>query len=120
MVFDYNEDSKKKKAMMVELGKKIRIARLESSMSQLQVGVALGVTDKTISGYESGRIAPPFDKLITLADMFKKPITYFLGSDPKEYKVASRLRAVEVALREVRKQLNEIRLISQNLELDDK
>jgi transcriptional regulator with XRE-family HTH domain len=87
-------------------------------MSQLQVGVAVGVSDKTISGYESGRIAPPIDKLVHLADLFKKPITFFLGADPKEYKVASRLRAVEVALREIRKQMNEIKLISQNVDLD--
>lgn len=119
MAHNFSEDQKRRKEMMIELGKKIRIARLEASMSQLQVGVALGVTDKTISGYESGRIAPPFDKLLALADLFKRPITYFLGADPKEYKVASRLRAVEVALRDIRKQLNEIRLLSHTVDLDE-
>lgn len=112
------EDQKKKTDLMKELGKRIRAARDEARMSQLQVGVALAVSDKTISGYESGRIAPPIDKLMQLADLFKKPISYFLGSDPREYKVASRLRAVEVGLREIRKQLNEIKLISQNVDLD--
>ena len=113
------EDTKKRQDLIRELGKRIRSARDESRMSQLQVGVSTGVTDKTISGYESGRIAPPIDKLLHLADLFKKPITYFLGSDPKDYKVASRLRAVEVSLRDIRKQLNEIKLVSQNLDLDD-
>lgn len=111
-------DEEKRAKLMMELAERIKIARNDSRMSQLQVGVALGVSDKTISGYEAGRIAPPIDKLILLADLFKKPVTYFLGSDPREYKVVSRLRAVEVALREIRKQLQEIKLISQNVDLD--
>ncbi len=114
----YEEEERRRKELMLELGKRIKIARDEARMSQLQVGVALGVTDKTISGYESGRISPPIDKLMSLADLFKKPITFFLGSDPREYKVSSRLRAVEVALREIRKQLNEIKLLSQTKDLD--
>ncbi len=112
-------DEKRKQQLMLELGRRIKIARDEARMSQLKVGVALGVSDKTISGYESGRIAPPIDKLLQLADLFKKPITYFLGSDSKDYKVASRLRAVEVALRDIRKQLQEIKLISQTVDLDN-
>lgn len=112
------EEHKKRLELTRELGRRIKIAREESHMSQLQVGVALGVSDKTISGYELGRIAPPVDKLIHLADLFKKPISFFLGADPREYKVASRLRAVEVALRDIRKQLNEIKLFSQTVDLD--
>jgi transcriptional regulator with XRE-family HTH domain len=113
-----NEDQQKRITLMKDLGKRIKIAREEAHMSQFQVGVSLGVSDKTISGYESGRIAPPIDKLMHLADLFKKPITFFLGADPRDYKVSSRLRAVEVALRDIRKQLNEIRLISQTVDLD--
>jgi transcriptional regulator with XRE-family HTH domain len=112
------EDQKRRDDLIRDLGKRIKIARMESGLSQLQVGVSLAVSDKTISGYESGRIAPPIDKLMQLADLFKKPITYFLGADPKEYKVASRLRAVEVALREIRKQLDEIKLASQTVDMD--
>lgn len=122
VIFDnsalYEEEDKRKKKLMSDLGQRIKSAREEARMSQLQVGVAIGVTDKTISGYEAGRIAPPIDKLISLADLFKKPITFFLGSDPREYKVSSRLRAVEVALREIRKQLQEIKVLSQTQDLD--
>lgn len=103
----------------VEIGKRLRIAREESRMSQLQVGVAVGVSDKTISGYESGRISPPIDKLVHLADLFKKPITFFLGADPKDYRVASRLRAVEMSLKEIKEQLTQIKLISQISDLDN-
>lgn len=115
----FEEEIKRKEALVKELGKRIKQAREEARMSQLQVGVSLGVTDKTVSGYESGRIAPPIDKLMSLADLFKKPITYFLGADPREYKVSSRLRAVEVALREIKKQITEIKFLSQNKDLDN-
>jgi transcriptional regulator with XRE-family HTH domain len=114
----FKEDLEKRKKLVSELGRRIKIAREEARMTQLQVGVALGVSDKTISGYESGRIAPPVDKLMELADLFKKPISFFLGADPREYRVSSRLRAVEVSLREVRKQLQEIKLLSQTTDLD--
>ncbi|MBL8015281.1 MAG: helix-turn-helix transcriptional regulator [Candidatus Doudnabacteria bacterium] len=112
-----NEADKRKK-MLKDLGERIRVAREESSKSQLQVGVAIGVSDKTISGYESGRIAPSIDKLMALAELFKLPIGYFLGSDPREYKVSTRLRAVEVSLNDLKTQLREIKLIAQALELD--
>jgi len=115
----FAEERRKRNSLIKEMGEKIKAARIEARLSQLKVGMALGVTDKTISGYESGRIAPPVDKLIVLADLFKKPIGFFLGADPRDYKVASRLRAVEVSLKEVKRQLNEIKLISQNKDLDN-
>ncbi len=105
--------------MMSELGKRLKQAREEARLSQLQVGVSLGVSDKTVSGYESARISPPIDKLVSLAELFKKPISYFLGADPREYKVVSRLRSIELALQDVKSQLKEIRFISQSVDLDD-
>lgn len=103
---------------MKTLGDRIKAAREEAKLSQLQVGVSLGVSDKTISGYESGRISPPIDKLQKLADLFKKPITFFLGTDPKDYKISSRLRAVEIMLRDIRRELREIKALSQSMDLD--
>ncbi|MBD3280379.1 helix-turn-helix domain-containing protein [Candidatus Dojkabacteria bacterium] len=103
---------------MNNLAEQIKSAREEAKLSQLQVGVALGVSDKTISGYESGRISPPIDKLHRLADLLKKPIGYFLGIDSRQYKVASRLRAVEIMLRDIRRELREIKALAQSTNLD--
>lgn len=103
---------------MSSLGENIKAAREEAKLSQLQVAVSLGVSDKTISGYESNRISPPIDKLQKLSDLLKKPITYFIGSDPRNYKVASRLRAVEIMLRDIRRELREIKALSQTINLD--
>jgi len=104
---------------MNTLGNRIKSAREDSKLSQLQVGVALEVSDKTISGYESDRITPPINKLLKLADLLKKPIGYFLGGDVKDYKVSSRLRAVEIALRDIRQELREIKLLAQKNNLDE-
>lgn len=103
---------------MKTLAERIKTAREDAKLSQLQVGVALGVSDKTISGYEAGRISPPIDKLQKLADLLKKPIGYFVGSDAREYKVSARLRAVEIMLREIRRELREIKILAQNQNLD--
>jgi transcriptional regulator with XRE-family HTH domain len=97
---------------MNTLGIKIKKAREDAKLSQLQVGVELKVSDKTISGYESDRIVPPVDKLLKLADLFKKPVTYFLGEDEREYQIAGRLRAVEIMLRDIRQELREIKILA--------
>ena len=104
---------------MTTLGLKIKSAREDSRLSQLQVGVALKVSDKTISGYESDRITPPIDKLLKISELLKKPISYFIGEDVKDYKIASRLRAVEIALRDIRQELREIKLLAQKNNLDE-
>jgi transcriptional regulator with XRE-family HTH domain len=103
---------------MTTIGTRIKKAREESRLSQFQVGSALDVSDKTISGYELDRIVPPIDKLMKLSDMLKKPIGYFLGSDVKDYKISSRLRAIEIMLRDVRKELREIKSLAQKNNLD--
>jgi len=104
---------------MTTLGIKIKSAREDSRLSQLQVGVALKVSDKTISGYESDRITPPIDKLLKLSELLKKPISFFIGEDVKDYKISSRLRAVEIALRDIRQELREIKLLAQKNNLDE-
>ena len=98
--------------MKSTLGERIKQARKEAKLSQLQLGVALRVSDKTISGYESNRISPPINKLQTIAELLKKPITYFLGVDERDYSIQARLRAVEITLREIRQELREIRLVA--------
>lgn len=100
--------------MQVTFGERIKQARKEAKLSQLQLGVALKVSDKTISGYESNRISPPIDKLQTIAELLKKPITFFLGIDERDYSVQARLRAIEIKLREIRQELREIRLVARD------
>jgi transcriptional regulator with XRE-family HTH domain len=105
--------------MSATFGQKLKTAREESRLSQLQVGVALQVSDKTVSGYESDRIIPPVEKMLKLADLLKKPISFFIGTDTKDYKISSRLRAVEVMLRDIRQELREIKTLAQKYGIDE-
>lgn len=66
-----------------KLGIKLKQARLESGLSQEQVGAQLGVTWEMISRYENGRTSP-LKHLESLANVYKKPISFFLGADEKD------------------------------------
>jgi transcriptional regulator with XRE-family HTH domain len=46
-----------------DFGEKLRSARLYKGMSQRSLGLALGLSDKTISSYESGRSYPSLEIL---------------------------------------------------------
>ncbi|MBS1098643.1 helix-turn-helix transcriptional regulator [Gluconobacter sphaericus] len=60
-----------------ELLKKIKSARKDAQMTQVQVAIALNLTQSFISKLESGerRIDPI--ELKILAKIYKKPITFF-------------------------------------------
>lgn len=103
---------------MQNIGDRIKQARKEANLSQLQLGVALKVSDKTISGYESDRISPPVDKLIQIAELLKKPVNYFLGLDEKDYTIQARLRSIEIKLQDIRQELREIKLVSKGKGVD--
>lgn len=63
-----------------KIGIKLKQARLESGLSQEQVGAKLGVTWEMISRYENGRTSP-LKHLETLTEIYKKPINFFLGTE---------------------------------------
>ena len=94
----------------MKIGKRIRAARENASMSQKDIAKIIGVSDKTISGYEADRILPPLDKLLQLALQLKLPITYFVGNDSKDYKLSSRLLALEAQLIKISSELKLIRI----------
>lgn len=90
---------------LVELARRIRKAREESHISQLELGKAIGVSDKTISSYEKGRSTPPFNKLKKIAQETKQPLDYFSGDQEIEAAIVSKLSKVEKELAEIKKLL---------------
>ena len=66
-----------------EFGNKLKSAREERGMSQRGLGLALGLSDKTISSYESCRSFPNLDVLTKISDILGKPIEYFVSSSKK-------------------------------------
>jgi transcriptional regulator with XRE-family HTH domain len=85
------------------LGKRIREARQEKHLSQQQLASAVGVSDKTISAYEVGRVDPPLDTLEKLSTATSRPIGYFLGDVHSN--IEARLDHIANELGEIRKEL---------------
>lgn len=56
--------------MPKEISQKIRELRLKSNLSQHRFGKKIGLTSKTISAYENGRIKPPYKVLEAIAQNY--------------------------------------------------
>ena len=58
---------------------RIRELRSELHMTQARFGEELGVTQETVSCYESGRIYPSFTQLCRMAKLFGTSVDYIMG-----------------------------------------
>lgn len=58
--------------------KRLREARENAGYSQKQLGMRVGLSDKSISMYEKGTVYPPVSNLLKIAKELKKDIPYFL------------------------------------------
>ena len=98
--------------MLENIGKKIRIAREDASVSQKDLGMTLGLSDKAISAYESSRTVPPLETLIRIADELSKPLDFFIKDDASDFAVETQLANME---KNVTKLLSEIQEIKELL-----
>jgi transcriptional regulator with XRE-family HTH domain len=58
--------------------KKLKEAREEMGYSQKQLGLRVGLSDKSISMYEKGTVYPPVSNLLKIAKELRKDASYFL------------------------------------------
>lgn len=100
--------------MLNNIGLKIKEAREEQNVSQKDLGMALGLTDKAISAYEACRTVPPLETLVRIADELHKPLDYFIHNETNTFRMESQLSKIENILTqflfeitEMRKQLSE-------------
>ncbi len=63
------------------IGERIRNARLEKGLSQLDLGNLIGVSKVSICGYEIGARTPTIETLIKLLDVLELDSDYILGRD---------------------------------------
>ena len=61
-----------------KLGKKIKIARIELDMNQIQLAAKIKAKQKSISRYENGLSMPSIGTLMKISKVLKKPASYFL------------------------------------------
>jgi transcriptional regulator with XRE-family HTH domain len=64
------------------LSDRIRIARKEAMLSQIELAQLIGVSDKAISSYEVGRAIPPLDILKKISVITEKQMSFFFDEDP--------------------------------------
>ena len=91
---------------MSMLGKKIREARKDRLITQGELSELIGVSDKSISAYESDRISPPIKVLEKIAEHTQKPISFFLV-DSLDTDILAKLKDLEVEFKELKELLKE-------------
>lgn len=64
---------------MYDLGALIRSLRKERKMTQKKLGSLLGVSETTISKYESNLMTPPFETLRSIASIFNVSMDRIYG-----------------------------------------
>lgn len=88
---------------------KLKAARETKNISQRKLGMLLGLSDKAISAYESGRTYPPLDTLLKIAGELGKPISYFLEEDTKEASLISKIDKLAFEIKDFAQELEETR-----------
>jgi transcriptional regulator with XRE-family HTH domain len=86
---------------------KIRLARKSADMSQYVLADKIGVSDKTISAYESARAIPPTQILKAIAQATNRPVSFFFETEAE---------AKEKNNNELEKLFNEVHQIRKILE----
>ena len=77
---------------LTQVGKFIAELRKERGFTQEQLGEIIGVTNKTISRWETGIYLPPVDALLTISELFDVSINEILRGkrlSKEEYKEAA-------------------------------
>ncbi len=77
---------------LTQIGKFIAERRKEKGLTQEQLGEKLGVTNKTISRWETGTYLPPAEALLTMSELFGVSINEILSGrtlSGEEYKCAA-------------------------------
>ena len=77
---------------MIQIGKFIAKLRKEQGLTQEQLGEKIGVTNKTVSRWETGTYLPPADALMAMSDMFGVSINELLSGkhlSEAEYRAAA-------------------------------
>ena len=75
----------------IEMGKKIRLRRVEQRISQSDLGEKLGVSFQQVQKYEKGVNRVGAARLQQIATALDVPVTFFYDSDTKTREVESLL-----------------------------
>lgn len=65
-------------------GKRLREARIERHMTQMEVAEAVNIAHRTYQNYEQGIREPAYETLVNLADILNVSTDYLLGRTEKK------------------------------------
>ncbi|MFA6185228.1 MAG: helix-turn-helix transcriptional regulator [Candidatus Shapirobacteria bacterium] len=95
---------------MLKIGQKIKAARKIRRITQEELANAMGVSDKSISAYESDRANPPLSVIEKISKVTDQPLSFFL-EETIETSILSKLREVEIQFKEIKKLLEKEKFI---------
>ena len=64
---------------MFDFAERLKLLRKENGVTQKQLAESIGVTERAVRSYESGKMKPAFDAINSLADTFDVSADYLLG-----------------------------------------
>lgn len=64
------------------MANRIKELRIEKKITQLQLSIALGVTQETISAYEHEKHLPSLSALMQMSEIFDASMDYIMGKSP--------------------------------------
>lgn len=67
--------------------KNLKIIREKRNITQVRLGIEVGVAQETISAYENGKAVPGVDMLCRIADFFNVSVDYLLDRTSIPYAV---------------------------------
>lgn len=72
---------------MFDFGTHLRKLRLEKGVTQKQLAIDTGLSERGVQNYELGERKPTYDMLIALADYFDISLDYLVGrsEDPTRH-----------------------------------
>lgn len=75
--------------MINGLGKRLKVARINSNMSRKQVAKRLGISESIIGLYETESRQPSLHVLVKLSSLYKVTTDYLLGCEPSDSRALS-------------------------------
>jgi transcriptional regulator with XRE-family HTH domain len=99
------------------IGWRIAHARRESGLTQEQLAELIGVSPRSIQGYEAGTVVP-YRRLAQLAEVTNRELAWILEGDVAETSIddGEVLERLVTAVEEVSEQAKRIRLAAERLE----
>ena len=69
---------------LVKFGMRLHMARMHAGLSMTEVANRLYISQSVVSRYESGKIAPPIDRVVEMANLYGCSLNWLCGRGVKK------------------------------------